>query len=111
MVGRSSPSAMTKNQQAIKLLHWIADGCRASAVVLTDLAVSYAQRAGGPHRVGLTVAGVSGGRGIRDDVRLEELEFWIRRFQSGARRVLLVDKVPRTGIGPADKRTLFITYD
>jgi hypothetical protein len=101
---------MPKNDDAVKLLSWLADGCRAGILALTDLSIVYASRRGGPCRVGFTVESIPGRKGTSDETQLDDLELFAERFRSGFRRAVLSDRIPPRGLGPSEKRTFWVTY-
>src|SRR3954451_6840306 len=101
---------MSQNDRATALLEYLADGCRAGILSLTDLTVAYGTRRS-PHRAGFTIESIPGRKGTPSEVPVEELTFWLTRFRSGARRALMVTPLPEHGLGPSAKMTFHITYD
>jgi len=101
---------MSQNDQACALLEFLADGCRAGVLALSDIVVSYGSRSG-PHRVAFTVESLAGRKGALNDASLEEMAFWLERFRKGTRRALIVTPLPEHGLGPSAKMTFHVTYD
>ncbi len=101
---------MSRNAEASVLLEFLADGCRAGVLALTDVVVTYGARAA-PNRVAFTAESLQGRKGTPNEASLEEVAFWLDRFRTGKRRALMVTPVPDHGLGPSAKVTFHITYD
>ena len=101
---------MSQNAQACALLEFLADGCSAGVIALSEVVVTYGSRSG-PNRVAFTAESVQGRKGRASDPSLEDLAFWLEGFRAGTRRALMVTPLPRKGLGPSEKMTFDIAYD